>query len=84
MLAAEGLGLHDVQVQASEIGMIASTQPACASATDLGAGCMAVVLGRPRWPDAALRARAAAAGLPLLTKPVSGAQMRALLLQTPS
>ncbi len=62
MLAEEGLGLRDVQVQASEIGMIASTQPACASATDLGAGCMAVVLGRPRWPDAALRARAESEG----------------------
>ena len=61
MLAAEGLGLPDVQVQASEIGMIASTQPACSAATDLGAGCMAVVLGRPRWQDAALRARAGSA-----------------------
>jgi asparagine synthase (glutamine-hydrolysing) len=62
MLAAEGLGLPDVQVQASEIGMIASTQRTCTSATDLGAGCMAVVLGRPRWPDATLRARAESEG----------------------
>ena len=62
MLAAEGLGLADVQIQASEIGMVACTQPACTSATDLGAGCMATVLGRPHWPSAALRERAAAEG----------------------
>lgn len=58
MLAAEGLSLGDVQVQASETGVIACTQPACSSATDLGAGCVAIVLGRPRWPDAALAALA--------------------------
>ncbi len=58
MLAAEGLGLTDVQIQASEIGMIACTYPACSTATDLGAGCVAAVLGRPRWPDADLRERA--------------------------
>lgn len=62
MLAAEGLTLGDVQVQASETGVIACTQPACSSATDLGAGCAAIVLGRPRWPDAALAARAQADG----------------------
>lgn len=62
MLAAEGLGPADVQVQASEIGMVAYTHPACTTATDLGAGCVAAVLGRPHWPDAALRARAEAEG----------------------
>ncbi len=62
MLAAEGLSLGDVQVQASETGMIACTQPACSTATDLGAGCVAIVLGRPRWPDAARDARAQAEG----------------------
>ncbi|MBS0554141.1 MAG: asparagine synthase [Proteobacteria bacterium] len=56
MLAAEGLTLDDVQVQASETGMIAGTQPASSAAADLAAGCVAVVLGRPRWPDAALSA----------------------------
>lgn len=62
MLAAEGLGPADVQVQASEIGMVAYTHPACTTATDLGAGCVAAVLGRPHWPDAALRAHAEAEG----------------------
>lgn len=62
MLAAEGLGLSDVQVQASEIGMVGATQPAGASATDLAAGCLAVVLGCPRWPDEALRQRAQTEG----------------------
>ncbi len=62
MLAAEGLALGDMQVQASETGVIACTQPACSTATDLGAGCVAAVLGRPRWPDAALAARAQAEG----------------------
>ena len=62
MLGAEGLSLGDVQIQASETGVIACTQPACSSATDLGAGCAAIVLGRPRWPDAALTARAQADG----------------------
>ncbi len=62
MLAAEGLSLSDVQVQTSEIGLVASTQPACSSASDLDAGCLAVVLGRPRWTNAALHARAQAVG----------------------
>lgn len=62
MLAAEGLGLTDVQVQASEIGMIAGTYPACTTATDLATGCMAAVLGRPRWLDAELRERAETGG----------------------
>ncbi len=62
MLGAEGLSLGDVQVQASETGMLACTQPACSSATDLGAGCAAIVLGRPRWPEAALAARAQSDG----------------------
>ena len=62
MLGAEGLILGDVQVQASETGVIACTQPACSSATDLGAGCAAIVLGRPRWPEAALAARAQSDG----------------------
>lgn len=56
MLAAEGLTLDDVQIQASETGMIAGAQPASSAAADLTAGCVAVVLGRPRWPDAALSA----------------------------
>lgn len=62
MLGAEGLSLGDVQIQASETGVIACTQPAASSATDLGAGCAAIVLGRPRWPDAALAARAQSDG----------------------
>ena len=62
MLAAEGLGLAEVHVQASEIGMLACTQPACSTATDLGAGCTAVVLGRPLWPEANLRERAQSSG----------------------
>ena len=62
MLGAEGLSLAAVQVHASETGMLACTQPACSSATDLGAGCAAIVLGRPRWPDAALAARAQSDG----------------------
>ena len=62
MLTAEGLSPGDVQVQASETGMIACTLPACSTATDLSAGCAAIVLGRPRWPDAALASRATAEG----------------------
>ena len=62
MLGAEGLSLGDVQIQASETGVIACTQPVASSATDLGAGCAAIVLGRPRWPDAALAARAQSDG----------------------
>ncbi|HRA81360.1 MAG TPA: asparagine synthase-related protein [Thauera sp.] len=62
MLGAEGLSLGDVQIQASETGVIACTQPAASSATDLGAGCAAIVLGRPRWPDAALAVRAQSDG----------------------
>ena len=62
MLAAEGLSPADVQVQATDAGMLATSHPACSTATDLSAGCLAAVLGRPRWPDAALAARAQAEG----------------------
>lgn len=62
MLAAEHLNLADTHVQASEIGMVGGTQPACTSATDLAAGCMAVVLGQPRWPGEELRQLAQSEG----------------------
>lgn len=62
MLAAEGLSLSEVEVQASETGMIASTRPACSTAADPGAGCIAVVLGRPRWVAEASNAIAASGG----------------------
>lgn len=62
MLAAEGLGPEQMQVQATDAGMLATGHPACSTATDLGAGCLAAVLGRPRWPDAALAERARAEG----------------------
>ncbi|CAM5497829.1 asparagine synthase-related protein [Thauera mechernichensis] len=63
MLAAEGLSSADMQVQASDAGMLATSHPACSTATDLGAGCLAAVLGRPRWADASLAARARAEGV---------------------
>lgn len=62
MLAAEGLGPEQMQVQATDAGMLATSHPACSTATDLGAGCLATVLGRPRWPDAALAERACTEG----------------------
>ena len=62
MLAAEGLSPAAVQVQSTDAGMLATTHPACSTATDLRAGCLAAVLGRPRWPDAARAGRAEADG----------------------
>ncbi len=63
MLAAEGLSPADMQVQATDAGMLATSHPACSTATNLSAGCLAAVLGRPRWPDAELAARAQAEGV---------------------
>lgn len=62
MLAAEGLSPADMQVHGTDAGVLATSHPACSTATDLSAGCLAAVLGRPCWPDAALAARAQAEG----------------------
>lgn len=62
MLATESLSQSDVQVQISETGMIAGTHTACSTARDLSAGCVAVVLGRPHGPDAAVDVPASTKG----------------------
>jgi len=62
MLAAEGLTAADMSVQGSEHGAIATSRTDCSTATDLGSGCITAVLGRPRWNDADLEARARSEG----------------------
>ncbi len=58
MLAAEGLGLTDVQVQASEIGMVAGTYPGLHHRDRPRDRLHGGGPGRPRWLDAELRERA--------------------------
>lgn len=62
MLAGERLAPDEMSVQTTERGAIASSRSDCSAATDLGSGCIAAVLGRPRWADAALQARARSEG----------------------
>lgn len=62
MLGAERLLAANMSVQTTERGAIAISRSDCCAATDLGSGCIAAVLGRPRWTDAALEARARSEG----------------------
>lgn len=52
MLAAEGLNRQDVQVESSAAGVVAAGKSATSIAQDTASGCLAAVLGRPRWTDA--------------------------------
>lgn len=67
MLAAEGLSLQDAQFESSAVGLIGVGKVGTSIVQDAESGCIAAVLGRPRWLDAdvselaALRGQAAAA-----------------------
>lgn len=67
MLAAEGLNRQEVQVESSPAGVVAAGRSGASIAQDAESGCVAAVLGRPRWTDsgaaenAALRGHAATA-----------------------
>ncbi|ATE62683.1 asparagine synthase [Thauera sinica] len=67
MLAAEGLTRGDVAVESSGTAVVAAGRAGASIAQDAESGCIAAVLGRPRWTNpeaadvAALRGDAAAA-----------------------
>ncbi|MDY0011722.1 MAG: asparagine synthase C-terminal domain-containing protein [Rhodocyclaceae bacterium] len=61
MLKAENLGLQDVRTQVGSAGTVATTS-AGDLAMDPDSGCIAAVIGRPRWPDPQARCEAATKG----------------------
>lgn len=62
MLAAEGLTPMDVDVESTDAGLIAAGRMASSLHRDPESGCIAAVLGRPRWADAAVARLAEAQG----------------------
>jgi asparagine synthase (glutamine-hydrolysing) len=62
MLAAEGLTRQDMQVEATSVGVVATGKSGASITHDADSGCIAAVLGRPRWTDAATASIAAERG----------------------
>ena len=62
MLAAEGLNRHDVAVEACVAGLVATGSSQATISRDAETGCIAAVLGRPRWTDVTAGEQAATWG----------------------
>src|SRR5574338_468544 len=62
MLAAEGVSLQDAQFESSSVGLIGAGKVGASIVQDAESGCIAAVLGRPRWLDADVSELAAQRG----------------------
>src|SRR5574338_237169 len=62
MLAVEGVSLQDAQFESSSVGLIGAGKVGASIVQDAESGCIAAVLGRPRWLDADVSELAAQRG----------------------